>query len=62
MQNHRFTTGSKKESSMTAPNCTGEELAFEIDRFNKAVSKLFKRRNGLVSFEPSAEHTLRYDI
>lgn len=31
--------------TLTAPNCTGEELAFEIDRFNKAVSKLFRRRN-----------------
>lgn len=31
--------------TLTASNCTGEELAFEIDRFNKAVSKLFRRRN-----------------
>ncbi|MCM3356595.1 protein rep [Psychrobacillus sp. MER TA 171] len=30
---------------MTAPNCTGEEISFELDRFNKAVKKLFKRRN-----------------
>lgn len=31
--------------TLTAPNCTGEELASEIDRFNHAVSKLFRRRN-----------------
>lgn len=31
--------------TLTAPNCTGEELRDEIDRFNKAVNKLFKRRN-----------------
>lgn len=31
--------------TLTAPNCTGEELASEIDRFNSAVSKLFRRRN-----------------
>jgi plasmid rolling circle replication initiator protein Rep len=31
--------------TLTAPNCTGEELAFEIDRFNKAVKRLFDRRN-----------------
>lgn len=31
--------------TLTAPNCTGEELRSEIDRFNKAVNKLFKRRN-----------------
>ncbi|WP_342567642.1 protein rep [Psychrobacillus sp. FSL K6-4046] len=32
-------------STLTAPNCTGEEISFELDRFNKAVKKLFKRRN-----------------
>lgn len=31
--------------TLTAPNCTGEELRGEIDRFNKAVNKLFQRRN-----------------
>lgn len=31
--------------TLTSPNCTGEELPYEIDRFNKAVSKLFRRRN-----------------
>lgn len=31
--------------TLTAPNCTGEELRSEIDRFNKAVNKLFQRRN-----------------
>lgn len=31
--------------TLTAPNCTGEELRSEIDRFNKANEKLFKRRN-----------------
>ncbi|WP_255485913.1 protein rep [Sporosarcina sp. BP05] len=31
--------------TLTAPNCTGEELGSEIDRFNKAVNKLFQRRN-----------------
>lgn len=31
--------------TLTAPNCTGEELAFEINRFNKAVKRLFDRRN-----------------
>lgn len=31
--------------TLTAPNCTGEKLAFEIDRFNKAVKRLFDRRN-----------------
>lgn len=31
--------------TLTAPNCKGEELRDEIDRFNKAVNKLFKRRN-----------------
>ena len=31
--------------TLTAPNCTGEELRDEIDRFNKAINKLFKRRN-----------------
>jgi len=31
--------------TLTAPNCKGEDLKEEIDRFNKAVNKLFKRRN-----------------
>ena len=31
--------------TLTAPNCTGEELKSEIDRFNKAINLLFKRRN-----------------
>ena len=31
--------------TLTSPNCTGEELRDEIDKFNKAVNKLFKRRN-----------------
>lgn len=31
--------------TLTAPNCTGDELRFEIDRFNKAVKRLFDRRN-----------------
>ena len=31
--------------TLTAPNCTGEELREELDRFNKAVSKLFRRQN-----------------
>jgi plasmid rolling circle replication initiator protein Rep len=31
--------------TLTSPNCTGEELREELDRFNKAVSKLFRRRN-----------------
>jgi plasmid rolling circle replication initiator protein Rep len=31
--------------TLTAPNCTGEELRSEIDRFNKAVKRLFERRN-----------------
>lgn len=31
--------------TLTAPNVTGEELPEEIDRFNKGVNKLFKRRN-----------------
>lgn len=31
--------------TLTAPNCTGEELSSEIDRFNQAISKLFRRRN-----------------
>lgn len=31
--------------TLTAPNCKGEELSSEIDRFNKAVDRLFKRRN-----------------
>lgn len=31
--------------TLTSPNCTGEKLSEELDRFNKAVSKLFRRRN-----------------
>lgn len=31
--------------TLTAPNCIGEELRSEIDRFNKAVKRLFERRN-----------------
>lgn len=31
--------------TLTAPNVTGEELYDEIDRFNKGVNRLFKRRN-----------------
>lgn len=31
--------------TLTAPNCTGEDLRDEIDRFNKAVKRLFERRN-----------------
>lgn len=31
--------------TLTAPNCTGEELPYEIDRFNKAIKRLFERRN-----------------
>jgi len=31
--------------TLTSPNCTSEELSEELDRFNKAVSKLFRRRN-----------------
>lgn len=31
--------------TLTAPNVTGEELREEIDRFNKGVNRLFKRRN-----------------
>lgn len=31
--------------TLTSPNCTGEGLREELDRFNKAVNKLFKRRN-----------------
>lgn len=31
--------------TLTAPNVSGEELRDEIDRFNKGVNKLFKRRN-----------------
>lgn len=31
--------------TLTAPNCTAEELPEEIDRFNKAYHKMFKRRN-----------------
>lgn len=31
--------------TLTAPNCIGEELRDEINGFNKATEKLFKRRN-----------------
>lgn len=31
--------------TLTAPNVSGEELRGEIDQFNKAVNRLFKRRN-----------------
>lgn len=31
--------------TLTAPNCTGEELVDTINQFNKAFHKLFKRRN-----------------
>lgn len=31
--------------TLTAPSISGEELRDEIDRFNKAVNRLFKRRN-----------------
>lgn len=31
--------------TLTAPNVSGEELKDEIDRFNKGVNRLFKRRN-----------------
>lgn len=31
--------------TLTAPNVSGEELRDEIDRFNKGVNRLFKRRN-----------------
>lgn len=31
--------------TLTAPNCKGEDLKEEIDRFNLAVNRLFKRRN-----------------
>lgn len=31
--------------TLTAPNCAGEDLGEEINRFNKAVNKLFKRRS-----------------
>ena len=31
--------------TLTSPNCTGEELSEELDRFNKAVKRLFERRN-----------------
>lgn len=31
--------------TLTAPNVTGEQLKSEIDRFNHAFNKLFKRRN-----------------
>lgn len=30
--------------TLTAPNCQGEELPYQIDDFNKAVKKLFDRR------------------
>ena len=31
--------------TLTSPNCGAGELSEELDRFNKAVNKLFKRRN-----------------
>ena len=31
--------------TLTAPNVSGEELRDEIDRFNKGINRLFKRRN-----------------
>ena len=31
--------------TLTSPNCTGEDLREELDRFNKAVKRLFERRN-----------------
>lgn len=31
--------------TLTSPNCGAEELSEELDRFNKAINKLFKRRN-----------------
>ena len=31
--------------TLTAPNCKADELRDEIDRFNKAVKRLFERRN-----------------
>lgn len=31
--------------TLTSPNCTGEDLRSEIDNFNKAVKRLFDRRN-----------------
>ena len=31
--------------TLTAPNCTADNLSSEIDRFNKAYHKMFKRRN-----------------
>lgn len=31
--------------TLTAPNCAAEDLPSEIDRFNKAYHKMFKRRN-----------------
>lgn len=31
--------------TLTAPNCSGEELSDQINDFNKAINKLFKRRN-----------------
>ena len=31
--------------TLTAPNCAGEDLSEEINKFNKAVKRLFERRN-----------------
>ncbi|MBU9675201.1 protein rep [Planococcus sp. CP5-4_YE] len=31
--------------TLTSPNCSGEDLREELDRFNKAVKRLFERRN-----------------
>lgn len=31
--------------TLTSPNCGAEELSEELDRFNKAVKRLFERRN-----------------
>ncbi len=31
--------------TLTSPNCGAGELSEELDRFNKAINKLFKRRN-----------------
>lgn len=31
--------------TLTSPNCIGEDLREELDRFNKAVKRLFDRRN-----------------
>lgn len=31
--------------TLTSPNCSGDELREEIDKFNKAINKLFQRRS-----------------